>query len=231
MTQLLSLPLLMPEIRSEYWRACFCLRLAQLYALHPVSCLYRGLQQQLLLSRRKSAWGFQNPAAGAVAAHSRGPAANRHSRKVSSEPLYGVSAVVSKADGEKQTGQSIEGLAPWQRGGLEGDFTLYTDAELQQEQQQEQDGSKGIPRSGDLLGSGEYVEVLRGIFDSSSMQQRATQTRLTQLPRESVRRCGAAPVIAVAAAAYCCSFQLQHHIGSFLQFEWRTCDHELQFLN
>ncbi|CDJ64911.1 hypothetical protein, conserved [Eimeria necatrix] len=157
----------------------------ELYALHPVSCLYRGLQQQLLLWKRKSAWGFQNPAAAAVAAHSRGPAANRHSKKVSSEPLYGVSAVVSKADGDKQTGQSTEGLAPWQRGGLEGDFTLYTDAELQQQQQQQQDGSKDIRRSGDLLGSGEYVEVLRGIFDSSSMQQRATQTRLTQLPRES----------------------------------------------
>ncbi|CDJ50379.1 hypothetical protein, conserved [Eimeria brunetti] len=155
----------------------------EMYAVHPVANLYGWLQQQLLLPGKKPAWNLLHSAAGA-AAEGRSAAAGRPLNKLSSGsgPLHAAAAAQTSEAQQHSTGGG-----PWPRREWEGDFTLYTEAELQQQQQQQQqqESSSSKRRSGDLLGSGEYVEVLRGIFDSSSMQQRATQTRLTQMRRES----------------------------------------------
>lgn len=95
-----------------------------------------------------------------------------------------------------QVGASTTEDAAWQRGDWGADFTLYTEAERQQQFQQLQESTIDRRKSGDLMGSSEYVEVLRGIFDSSSMHQRATQTRFTQPPRTSVS--GSADPVSVA---------------------------------
>ncbi|XP_026194015.1 uncharacterized protein LOC34618870 [Cyclospora cayetanensis] len=103
-----------------------------------------------------------------------------------SGPAYLASAAASHADFRKEARESTEEDRVWQRRSWGGDFTLYTEAELHQHQQREQqDGTRNVQKNTDIMNSSEYVEVLRGIFDSSSMQQRATQTHLTQIPRES----------------------------------------------
>lgn len=192
-------------------RCCRCCRSAalllnifivhlQIYALHPVACLYRSLQQQLLHFVYK----------GGCALWTALPAGGGEERAITMKGRYGVrrasgapldtkplsaNAAAAGVDqtGWQQQGHQVTGEETgWQR---EDDFTLFTEAG--QRQQQQPEDSNGGRKSGDL-GSSEYVEVLRGIFDSSSMHQRATQTRLTQLPRESVSW-GVAAVIATAA--------------------------------
>lgn len=161
---------------------------SEIYGLHPVACLYRCLQQQLLQFASKggcAAWTA--PAAGGTEERATTLKGHGGARRASGAPLgKGPLSANAAAAGVEQTGwqqahQATGEEAAWQRG---DDFTLYTEPGQRQQQQQPED-STGDRRSGDLLGSSEYVEVLRGIFDSSSMHQRATQTRLTQLPRES----------------------------------------------
>ncbi|CDJ28634.1 uncharacterized protein EMH_0001940 [Eimeria mitis] len=170
-----------PLCKAAKYLAATTAEVHELYAVHPVANLYEWLQQQLLLPGGKPAWSLQQTPA-AAAAEGRNAVAGIHLNKLSSYPGPQHSAAAAQTNEAQQ--QSSGRGGPWPRRDWEGDFTLYTEAELQQQPQQ-QDSSSGRRRSGDLLGSGEYVEVLRGIFDSSSMQQRATQTRLTQVPRES----------------------------------------------
>ncbi|KAL8442156.1 hypothetical protein Emed_007412 [Eimeria media] len=168
--------------------------ISELYTLHPVACLYRRLQQLLLQQPAgKSAWGVHTPQAAAAAAGGKKPGhrgGDDSSKSSSTSNLFkglGGLETESELKRQRQRGTGEETLGG-RRSHWEGDFTLYTEAELQQQQQQQQqDGDTyGRRGSGDVLGSSEYVEVLRGLFDSSSMQQRATQTRiLTQPPRVS----------------------------------------------
>ncbi|OEH75284.1 hypothetical protein cyc_01950 [Cyclospora cayetanensis] len=167
--------------------------MAELYALHPVACLYRRLQQQLLRSTEKFGESVRIgvPAGRAAEAPAKKHSNDAFQRPSSSPsylsgPAYLASAAASHADFRKEARESTEEDRVWQRRSWGGDFTLYTEAELHQHQQREQqDGTRNVQKNTDIMNSSEYVEVLRGIFDSSSMQQRATQTHLTQIPRES----------------------------------------------